>query len=99
MTVRPLSLECEHGTEMLLILIKTIFDLKIDMTIQRNVRDGFVDQPSIKDIKSNLAPNSSLTFRHTTEEIVKVLKSLNPKKAIGPDQIPPELIKISNQMI
>ena len=30
-------------------------------------QDGFVDHPSIKAIKNNLTPNSSLTFRHTTE--------------------------------
>ena len=39
-------------------------------------KDGFVDHPSIKAIKKNLAPNSSLTFRHTTEgEITKITKS------------------------
>ena len=62
--------------------------------------DAFVDHPSIKAIKNNLAPNSSLTFRHTTEgEIIKIIKSLNPKKATGPDQIPPELIKIARPKI
>ena len=46
-------------------------------------QDGFVDHPSIKAIKNNLAPNSSLAFRHTTEgEITKIIKSLNPKKRL-----------------
>ena len=63
-------------------------------------QDGFVDHPSIKAIKNNLAPNSSLTFRHTTEgEITKIIKSLNSKKATGPDQIPSKLIKIVRPQI
>ena len=63
-------------------------------------QDGFADHPSIKAVKNNLAPNSSLTFRHTTEgEITKIIKSLNPKKATGPDQIPPKLIKIARPQI
>ena len=63
-------------------------------------QDGFVDHPNIKAIKNNLAPNSSLTLRHTTEgEITKIIKSLNPKKATGPDQIPPKLIKIARPQI
>ena len=63
-------------------------------------QDGFVDHPSIKAIKNNLAPNTSLTFRHTTEgEITKIIKLLNPKKATGPDQIPPKLIKIARPQI
>ena len=58
------------------------------------------DHPSIKAIKNNLPPNSSVTFRHTTEgEITKMIKSLNPKKATGPDQIPPKLIKIARPQI
>ena len=47
-----------------------------------------------------MAPNSSHTFRHTTEgEITKIIKSLNPKKSTGPDQIPPKLIKIARPQI
>ena len=61
---------------------------------------GYGDHPGVKIIREHLAQNLSLSFRHTNEnEVATILHSLNPKKATGPDKIPPKLIKMAKPVI
>ena len=60
---------------------------------------GYGDHPGVKIIREHLPQNQNLSFRHTNKnEVAKILHSLNPKKATGPDKIPPKLIKWLNQL-
>ena len=57
---------------------------------------GDVDHPGVKIIRKHLPQNPILSFRHTNEnEVAKILHSLNPKTATGPDKISPKLIKMA----
>ena len=54
-------------------------------------KSGYTDHPSNKSI-SEKSPGSNFTFKHTTQKYVtKVMRSLNPQKATGPDLVPPKL--------
>ena len=35
----------------------------------------------------------------TTEKINKIIKKLNPKKAAGPEKIPPNIVRLSSNII
>ena len=62
--------------------------------------NGYVDHPGVKKIREHLPQNQSILFRHTNEnEVAKILHLLNPKKATGPDEIPPKLIKMAKPVI
>ena len=51
------------------------------------------EHPSIIEIKQHSEGNN-FQFHHTTrEDVLKILKTLNPKKATGCDQIPAKLLK------
>ena len=61
---------------------------------------GYGDHPGVKIIREHLPQNQSLSFRHTNEnEVAKILHSLNPKKATGPDKIPPKPVKMAKPVI
>ena len=61
---------------------------------------GYGDHPGVKIIRGHSPQNQRLSFRHTNEnEVTKILHSLNPKKATGPDKIPPKLIKMAKPVI
>lgn len=60
----------------------------------------FTNHPSITSIKSNIKFTNIFKFNPVTEiQVSKMLKSINPKKAIGIDGIPPLLLKISADII
>ena len=62
--------------------------------------NGYIVHPSIKSISEKLPPGSNFTFRHTAQkDVTKIIRSLNPKIATGPDLIPPELVKIARPEI
>ena len=58
------------------------------------------NHPSISKIKRN--QNETLKFDFPTaevEDINKIIKSLNPRKATGPDGIPVKILKIARNVI
>ena len=60
----------------------------------------YENHPSIRAIRNNLSNNDTFTFpKATQEEINSIIKSLNPKKATGPDGIPPKIVKLSSNVI
>ena len=58
------------------------------------------NHPSVSKIKCN--QNETLNFDFPTaevEDINKIFKSLNPRKATGPDRIPVKILKIVRNVI
>ena len=58
------------------------------------------NHPSVSKIKRN--QNETLNFDFPTaevEDINKIIKSLNPRKATGPDGIPVKILKIARNVI
>lgn len=73
----------------------TSFDQIID-----KICDNFKHHPSIKCIKRNKKHSQIFNFKPVTvKQVLKLLKSLNPKKAIGIDGIPPLILKLSAEII
>ena len=62
--------------------------------------NGYIDHPSIKSISEKLPQESNLPFRHTTQEdVTEIIRYLNPRKATGPDLIPPKVVNIAGPEI
>ena len=60
----------------------------------------YENHPSVSKIKYN--QNKTLNFDFPTakvEDINKIIKSLNPRKATGPDGIPVKILKIARNVI
>ena len=64
--------------------------------IGQNQNIDITEHPSIIEIKQHPEGNN-FQFHHATREddVLKILKTLNPKKATGCDQIPAKLLKTS----
>ena len=61
--------------------------------VGRNKKNDINEHPSIIEIKQHSEDNN-FHFDHTTrEDMLKILKTLNPKKAAGCDQIQVTLLK------
>ena len=76
--------------------------INVAVDIENKIKpdNGYVDHPGINNIREHLPQNQNLSFRHINEnEEAKILQSLNPKKATGPDKIPPKLIKMAKPVI
>ena len=66
----------------------------------KDVVEKYKDHPSIKMIKDNNQKVIDFTLPSTTsEEINKIIKQLNVKKAAGPELILPNLVKRSADII
>ena len=73
----------------------TNFDTIID-----KICDQFQNHPSIRFIKNSTNHSHTFKFRFVTEkEILKLLKSIDSKKAIGVDGIPPLILKLSAEIL
>ena len=60
----------------------------------------FENHPSIVEIKKNINVVEKFTIKEATvSDINTLLKSVNTKKATGPDNIPPKLVKLSANVI
>ena len=60
----------------------------------------FENHPSIVEIKKNINIVETFTIKEATVSDIKtLLKSVNTKKATGPDNVPPKLIKLSTNVI
>ena len=72
-----------------------------DQSTVTSIIEKFQNHPSILDIQNK---NDSIRDRFeipkaTIEQVNKIIKDLNPKKATGPDKIPPKIIKLSANII
>ena len=71
-----------------------------DRKTVKEIINAFKNHPSIIAIKRNNIPNCCFDIPHACkDDINKIIKSLNTKKATGPDGIPLKLIKLSADII
>ena len=76
-------------------------DQKTDDKTIREIIENYQNHPSIIKIKQSVKENNKVfNFPEaSTEEINKIIKSLNPHKATGPDGIPLKIIKTAANVI
>ena len=69
-------------------------------TVARIIEE-YRNHPSIINIKNQTSLSSkSFDFPHAkVDEINKFIRNIDPKKATGPDKIPPKIIKLSANVI
>ena len=68
------------------------------VTIDKNIKH-YENHPSISKIKNSQNKNKTFEFPEAkVEDINKIIKSLNPQKATGPDGIPIKVIMSSNNV-
>ena len=69
-------------------------DTKLDEKAIRKIIENYRNHPSIIKIKEIVKEKPIFDFPEaTTEDIIKIIKSLNPNKATGPDRILLKIIK------
>ena len=65
-----------------------------------NILEEYKSHPSIKKIIESKNHNDNFTFREVSEnEVLKLLKTIDSKKAIGVDGIPPLIVKLSAEVL
>ena len=81
--------------------ISPLYDLqKNDGYCVKQIIKKFENHPSIVEIKKNINIVEKFTINETTvSDINTLLKSVNTKKATGPDNIPHKLVKLSANVI
>ena len=79
--------------------------LNTSRNILHSIIDRYKNHPSILKIKSEVSSKSfsdsdfSRNILVTSDEVVKMLKSLNSKKAAGTDRLPIELVKLAPEVL
>ena len=64
------------------------------------ITDKFKNHSSIISIKNEFQPAAELNIKAATvEQVNKIIRSLNAKKAVGPDKIPVKVVKMSVYII
>ena len=78
-----------------------LYDLQEnDVYCIKQIIKKFESHPSIVEIKKNINIIEKFTIKEATVSgINTLLKSVNTKKATGPDNIPPKLVKLSANVI
>ena len=70
------------------------------MIVLHKIIKHYENHPSICKIKNNQNKNKTFEFPEAkVEDIKKIIKSLNLKKATGPDSIPIKVIMSANNVI
>ena len=65
-----------------------------------NILEEYKSHPSVKKIIELKNHNDNFTFREVSEnEVLKLLKTIDSKKAIGVDGIPPLIVKLSAEVL
>ena len=73
---------------------------KLDQKTIREIVENYRNHPSIIKIKEIVTEKPIFDFPEaTTEDINKIIKSLNPNKATGPDRIPLQIIKTAANFV
>ena len=72
-----------------------------DSKTVKTIIEEYKNHPSIINIKKQVPHNIEMFHfqKPTVGEINKIIKSINPKKATGPDKIPPKIVKLSANVI
>ena len=79
--------------------------LKTSRNILHTIIDRYKNYPSILKIKSEVSSKScsdrnfSRNILVTSDEVEKMLKSLNSKKAAGTDRLPIKLVKLASEVL
>ena len=81
--------------------INLLHDLQeSDVYCVKQITKKFESHPSVAEIRKNINIVEKLTTKEATvSDINTLLKSVNTKKATGPDNIPPKLVKLSTNKI
>ena len=75
-------------------------DPKLDETTILEIIENYRNHPSIIKVKEIVKEKPICDFpKATAEDINEIIKSLNPNKATGPDQIPLKIIKTTANVI
>ena len=81
--------------------ISSLYDLQEnDGYCVKQIIKKFETHPSIVEIKKNINIAEKITIKEATVSNINILpKSVNTKKATGPENIPPKLVKLSANVI
>ena len=75
-------------------------DQKEDINTIKKIINLYENHPSICAIKENFKNNSVFEIsKATVGDVNHIIRSLNPKKATGPDLIPPKIVKMTANII
>ena len=79
------------------------FWTKLDPNLDRDTIEKLLkheNHPSTEEIKKLAKTNESFTFpKAKTEDITKIIKSLNPQQTTGPEDIPYRVIKTASKIV
>ena len=68
--------------------------------ITKRIIEKYKNHPSINDIKDTFPMKKEFEMEETRiEQVNKILRNINSRKATGPDKIPPKIAKVSGNII
>ena len=71
-----------------------------DPLITKRIIEKYKNNPSIKAIRDTFPVKRKFKTEETkVEQINKILRNINSRKATGPDKIPPKIVKMSANII
>ena len=71
-----------------------------DPLITKRIIEKYKNNPSIKAIRDTFPVKKKFKTEETkVEQINKILRNINSRKATGPDKIPPKIVKMSANII
>ena len=75
-------------------------DYNNDSLITKRIIEKYKNHPSLKAIQDNLPVNKEFKIEEAKiEQIDKILRNINSRKATGPDKILPKIVKMSANII
>ena len=78
----------------------TKLDPNLDRDTTEKLLKHYENHPSTEEIKKLAKTNESFTFpKAKTEDINKIIKSLNPQQTTGPEDIPYRVIKTASKIV
>ena len=90
----------ENSTGITPIELGTLLDPKLDRDTVEKIVKHYENHQSITENKKLARVNQSFRFpKAKTKNIVKIINSLNSKKATGPDGIPMKVIKTASKIM
>ena len=71
-----------------------------DSLITKRIIEKYKNHPSIKAIQDTFLVKKEFKIKEAkVEQVNKILRNINPRKATGPDEIPPKIVKMSANII
>ena len=87
-----------ENSRVALIELGTPLDSILDQDTVEKILKHYENHPSIIEIKKLAKTNQSFTFPKTKTKYIKIINSLNRKKATGTDEIPIKAIKTASKI-